>query len=110
MYGKDIEYSILSLRSRTAEMSSLMNKRMTYLLRRRNLLILTLIDKIQGGEGGSIEELPAVEATTETPEPPSGSTRDRRPVDYYGSAQAHIAMHLEPTTFEEESRFPEKTK
>ena len=79
----------------------------------QNPLILTPIDEIQEGEGGSIEKLPAIEPeppTTKTLEPPRRSTRDRRPVDYYGSAQAHIAMHHEPTTFEEAIRCPEKAK
>ena len=31
-------------------------------------------------------------------------------MDYYGSAQAHIAMHHEPTTFEEATRCLEKAK
>jgi hypothetical protein len=70
-------------------------------------LILTPIDETQEeGEGGSIEELPTVEAeplTTETTV--RRSTRDRRPVDYYGSAMYH-----EPTTFEEATSCPEKAK
>ena len=31
-------------------------------------------------------------------------------MDYYGSAQVHIAMHHEPTMFEEATRCPEKAK
>ena len=78
----------------------------------QNPQILTPIDEIQEeGEDGGIEELPAVEPEPPTtPEPPRRSTRDRRPVDYYGSAQVHIAMHHEPTTFEEATRCPEKAK
>ena len=42
--------------------------------------------------------------------PPKRSTRERKPVDYYGFLQAHLTIHYEPTTFEEATNCPEKAK
>lgn len=41
---------------------------------------------------------------------PRRSTRERRPVDYFGFPQAHLTIHSEPTTFEEATDCPEKAK
>ena len=40
--------------------------------------------------------------------PPRRSTRERRPVDYYGFLQAHLMIHCVPTTFEEANGYPKK--
>ena len=69
-------------------------------------------------ESGSTEELPSDEAELSTAEaeqpttdvPVRRSTRERRPVDYYGSQLAHITIHHEPTSFEEATNSPEKTR
>lgn len=42
--------------------------------------------------------------------PPRRSTRERRPVDYYGLPQAHLTIHREPTTFDEATACPERAK
>ena len=81
-------------------------------------LILDLIDETQSEkesenqeESGSTEELPTDGAKQPTTDAPlRRSTRDRRPVDYYGSQQAHITIHHEPTSFEEATNSPEKAK
>ena len=36
--------------------------------------------------------------------PPRRSTRERRPVDYYGLPQAHLTIHREPTTILEDNQ------
>ena len=59
-------------------------------------------------ESGSTGELSTTEPTADAPL--RRSTRDRRPVDYYGSQQAHITIHHEPTSFEEATNSPEKAK
>ena len=41
---------------------------------------------------------------------PRRSTRERKPVDYYGFSQAHLTIHYEPTTFEAATNCPEKAK
>ena len=80
----------------------------------------TEFDKESEGheESGSTEELSTDEAepsTAETEQPttddrPTRSTRDRRPVYYYGSQQAHITIHHKPTSFEEATNRPERAK
>ena len=73
-------------------------------------LILDPIDETQS-EREETEELPTDEAEhTTTDAPLRRSTRDRRPVDYYGSQQAHITILHEPTSFEEATNSPERAK
>ena len=64
-------------------------------------------DQDESGEEGTdrSENSPAV---TETPL--RRSTRERRPVDYYGLPQAHLTIHSEPTTYDEAINCPEKAK
>ena len=72
-------------------------------------LILEPIDKSESdceGEdddnGSTNEDPPAVEVQ------PRRSTRQTRPVNYYGFPQANLTIHCEPTTFEEATNCPEK--
>jgi len=74
-------------------------------------LILEPIDKSESdceGEdddnGSTNEDPPAVEVQ------PRRSTRQTRPVNYYGFPQANLTIHCEPTTFEEATNCPEKAK
>ena len=91
----------------------------------RKPLILDQIDQTESDqESESNEEAdstggPAADeaepSTNESEQPtaddrPRRSNRERRPVDYYGSHQAHITIHHEPTSFEEATNSPEKTK
>ena len=91
----------------------------------RQPLILDQIDETESDkESESNEEAdstggPAADetepSTDESEQPtaddhPRRSNRERRPVDYYGSHQAHITIHHEPTSFEEATNSPEKTK
>ena len=50
------------------------------------------------GEGSGADEPPS---DAEVEAPLRRSTRERRPVDYYGFPQANIMIHQEPITFEE---------
>ena len=60
-----------------------------------------------GDECGTREEpLPAAEVEA----PLRRSTRERRPVNYYGFPQAHVAIHQETTTFEEAIGCEKKAK
>lgn len=74
-------------------------------------LILEPIDESESGpeeedEGGGTGADPPAAADP----PPRRSTRERRPVDYFGFPQAHLTIHSEPTTFEEATTCPEKAK
>ena len=80
-------------------------------------LILHQMDETEYNDGknvegnGTSEESSTLETQPQIVEvPPRRSTRERRLVDYYGFSQAHIIIHHEPTTFEEATSCPEKSK
>ena len=71
-------------------------------------LILYQMDETEYNDGenfegnGTSEESSTLETQPQIVEvPPRRSTRELRPVDYYGFSQGHITIHHEPTTFEE---------
>ena len=70
-------------------------------------LILDSIDEPESDheeEGNTSDDAPAAEVM------PRRSTRESRPVDYYGFPQAHLTIYCEPTTFIEATNCPEKAK
>ena len=57
------------------------------------------------------EEEANVDTGPPVAEPPTRrTTRERRPVEYYGYPQAHLTVHQEPTTFDEATACKEKPK
>ena len=75
-------------------------------------LILDSVDEPESGDEDVNEEEGGTDAEPPAPEPPPRrSTRERRPVDFYGFPQAHLTIHREPsTTFDEATACSEKAK
>ena len=70
-------------------------------------LILDSIDDLESDhdeEGNTSDNAPASKVM------PRRSTREGRPVNYYGFPQAHLTIYCEPNTFEEATNCPEKAK
>ena len=70
-------------------------------------LILDSIDDLESDhdeEGNTSDNAPASKVM------PRRSTRESRPVNYYGFPQAHLTIYCEPNTFEEATNCPEKAK
>jgi len=70
----------------------------------QNPLSLDSSDDLRQDSDGDREESDATNrspADAEEAAPPRRSTRERRPVDYYGFSQTHLVIHQEPVSFEE---------
>lgn len=70
----------------------------------------TIEDHEHDEEGGDGDDSTTSEDSHGVEPLPRRSTRERRPVDYYGFQQANLAIHYEPTTIEEATSCPEKDR
>ena len=70
-------------------------------------LILNSLNKAESDDGGVEEGIKTGAGPPTTEPPPQRTTRERRPVEYYGFPQAHITVHQEPASFEEATACPE---
>ena len=64
-------------------------------------LILNSPNEAESDDGGVEEEIETGADSPAAEPPPRRTTRERRPVEYYGIPQAHITVHQEPASFEE---------